>query len=131
MTGSVTMWADFSISMEYCLPVRISQSVEYQSRRPRPPMLRVPMAATSSSLPALMWGSSASPGEGRASVLGFAFLSFLSFEPLAVASAVFAGVDVSGVVAVASVLSEGCGVCGGGVAAVLSEDCGGCGGVVA
>src|ERR1700742_2442136 len=70
-TGSVTMWADFSISMEYCLPLRISQSVEYQLPRPRPPMLRVPMAATSSSLPGLMWGSRASPGEGRVSDLGW------------------------------------------------------------
>src|ERR1700733_6533961 len=55
--------------MEYCLPVRISQSVEYQLPRPRPPMLRVPTALTSSSLPGLMWGSRASPGDGRVSVL--------------------------------------------------------------
>ena len=68
-TGSVMRWADFSISMEYCLPVPISQLVEYQLARPRPPMLRVPMASTSSSLPFLMCGSSASPGEGRTSVL--------------------------------------------------------------
>src|SRR5271168_1463664 len=32
-------------------------------------MLRVPTALTSSSLPGLMWGSRASPGEGRTSVL--------------------------------------------------------------
>ena len=49
--------------------MRISQSVEYQLPRPRPPMLRVPTALTSSSLPGLMWGSRASPGDGRASVL--------------------------------------------------------------
>src|SRR5260370_25783747 len=55
--------------MEYCLPLRISQSVEYQLPTPRPPMLRVPTALTSSSLPGLMWGSRASPGEGRVSVL--------------------------------------------------------------
>src|ERR1700722_16689850 len=82
-TGSVTRWADFSISMEYCLPVRISQSVEYQLPMPRPPMLRVPMAATSSSLPDLMWGSSASPGDGRTSdllsALALAVASLLSF----------------------------------------------------
>ena len=70
MTGSVTRWADFSISIEYCLPTRISQSVEYQLPMPRPPMLRVPMAFTSSSLPALMCGLRASPGLGRESVLG-------------------------------------------------------------
>src|SRR5271155_3480632 len=69
MTGSVTMWADFSISMEYCLPVEISQLVEYQLPMPRPPMLRLPTALTSSSLPALMWGSRFSPGEGSESVL--------------------------------------------------------------
>src|ERR1700722_11314010 len=83
MTGSVTMWADFSISMEYCLPLRISQSVEYQLPMPRPPILRVPMAATSSSLPDLIWGSSASPGDGRTSVLvsalTLAAASLLSF----------------------------------------------------
>src|SRR5271155_5583616 len=73
MTGSVTMWADFSISMEYCLPMRISESVEYQLPTPRPPMLRVPTALTSSSLPGLMWGSSASPGDGRESDLVSAF----------------------------------------------------------
>src|SRR6266487_5731624 len=59
--------------MEYCLPLRISQSVEYQLPTPRPPMLRVPTALTSSSLPALMWGSRLSPGEGRVSVLLAAF----------------------------------------------------------
>src|SRR5260370_23619427 len=32
-------------------------------------MLRVPTALTSASLPGLMWGSRASPGEGRVSVL--------------------------------------------------------------
>src|SRR5208283_2058303 len=68
-TGSVMRWADFSISMEYCLPVLISQLVEYQLVTPRPPMLRVPMESTSSSLPFLMCGSSASPGEGRTSDL--------------------------------------------------------------
>src|ERR1700722_15771623 len=72
MTGSVTRWALFSISIEYCLPTRISQSVEYQLPRPRPPMLRVPMALTSSSLPALMCGFSSSPGEGMESVLALA-----------------------------------------------------------
>src|ERR1700733_8419634 len=70
MTGSVTRWADFSTPMEYCLPLRISQSVEYQLPMPRPPMLRVPTALTSSSLPGLMWGSRLSPGEGRTSDLG-------------------------------------------------------------
>src|SRR5580700_9158271 len=69
-TGSVTRWADFSISIEYCLPALISQLVEYQLPRPRPPMLRVPTASTSSSLPFLMWGSRASPGDGRTSSLG-------------------------------------------------------------
>src|SRR5882757_10796177 len=34
---------------------------------PRPPMLRVPTALTSSSLPALMCGSRDSPGDGRES----------------------------------------------------------------
>ena len=68
-TGSVMRWADFSISMEYCLPVDISQLVEYQLVTPRPPMLRVPMASTSSSLPFLMCGSRSSPGEGSESDL--------------------------------------------------------------
>src|SRR5487761_1281386 len=68
-TGSVTMWADFSISMEYCLPLLISQLVEYQLPIPRPPMLRSPTALTSSSLPFLMWGSRSSPGDGRESDL--------------------------------------------------------------
>src|SRR5713226_5844289 len=69
--------------MECCLPLRISQSVEYQLPMPRPPMLRVPTALTSSSLPGLMWGSRFSPGEGRVSVLFWALTclaaSFLSF----------------------------------------------------
>src|ERR1700761_387094 len=78
MTGSLTMWADFSISMEYCLPMPISPLMEYQLPRPRWPMSRVPMASTSSSLPFLMWGSSASPGDGRPSVLGAAFLASLA-----------------------------------------------------
>src|SRR5579862_8895658 len=43
--------------------------MEYQLPAPRPPILRVPTALTSSSLPGLMWGSRASPGEGRTSVL--------------------------------------------------------------
>src|ERR1019366_6038834 len=72
-TGSVTMWADFSISMEYCLPMPISELMEYQLPRPRPPMLRVPMVSTSSSLPFLMWGSRASPGEGSGSDLAVVF----------------------------------------------------------
>src|ERR1700720_2069561 len=78
--------------MEYCLPIRISESVEYQLPMPRPPMLRVPIALTSSSLPALMCGSSASPGDGRESDLAavvdlaagvdFPFVSFLSLLSL-------------------------------------------------
>src|SRR5580704_3403698 len=70
MTGSVTRCADFSISIEYCLPMPISPLTEYQLPRPRPPMLRVPTASTSSSLPFLMCGSSASPGEGSESDFG-------------------------------------------------------------
>src|ERR1700678_2730795 len=70
MTGSVMRWADFSISIEYCLPVPISQLVEYQLVRPRLLMVRTPMESTSSSLPFLMCGSSASPGEGSTSVFG-------------------------------------------------------------
>src|SRR5258707_14864786 len=76
MTGSVTRCADFSISMEYDLPLRISQSVAYQLPTPRPPMLRGPTALTSSSLPGLMWGSRFSPGEGRGSVLLWALTLF-------------------------------------------------------
>src|SRR5271168_2111099 len=59
--------------MEYCLPILISESVEYQLPAPRPPMLRVPTALTSSSLPGLMWGSRASPGDGSESDLVCAF----------------------------------------------------------
>src|ERR1700757_304914 len=77
-TGSVTMWADFSISIEYCLPVEISQLVEYQLPRPRSPILRLPTALTSSSLPALMWGSRFSPGDGRESALVFVATAFVS-----------------------------------------------------
>src|SRR5215475_14539951 len=49
--------------------MRTSESMEYQLPMPRPPMLRVPMAFTSSSLPGLMWGSRFSPGDGRVSFL--------------------------------------------------------------
>src|ERR1700738_1580273 len=87
MTGSVTRWADFSISMAYCLPLPISQLMEYQLPMPRPPMLRLPTALTSFSLPALLWGPRLSPGEGRTSVL-FATLT------LAVAALLSAGVAV-------------------------------------
>src|SRR6202161_279903 len=85
-TGSVTMWADFSISIEYCLPVEISQLVEYQLPRPRSPILRFPTALTSSSLPALMWGSRASPGDGSESVLGVVALALTDLESVAFGS---------------------------------------------
>src|ERR1700753_307723 len=68
-TGSVTRCDDFSSSIEYCLPLEISQLVEYQLPIPRPPTLRWPTASTSSSLPFLMCGSSASPGDGITSGL--------------------------------------------------------------
>src|ERR1019366_4243660 len=71
-TGSVTRCADFSISIAYCLPMPISPLTVYQLPRPRAPRLRVPMASTSSSLPFLMCGSRASPGDGRTSVLAAA-----------------------------------------------------------
>src|SRR5271156_4827676 len=83
MTGSVTRCADFSISIEYCLPVEISQLVEYQLPRPRSPTLRLPTALTSSSLPALMGGSRASPGDGSESVLVFAALGSAGLLPVA------------------------------------------------
>jgi hypothetical protein len=93
--------------MEYCLPLRISQSVEYQLPTPRPPMLRVPTALTSSSLPALMWGSSASPGEGRVSDFGWllacsclalsliCFLAVLESAGAALSDLESVGVDLS------------------------------------
>ena len=65
--------------------------MEYQLPTPRPPMLRVPTALTSSSLPVLMWGSSASPGEGRASVcfcFASSFASFAFFSSFLVSSGV-------------------------------------------
>src|ERR1700686_4880073 len=96
-TGSVTMWADFSISMEYCLPVEISQLVEYQLPRPRSPILRLPTALTSSSLPALMWGSRASPGDGSESVLGVVALALADFE---LADLLSAGLVSAGLVSV-------------------------------
>src|SRR5579875_1373169 len=55
-TGSVMNFVLFSISSAYCLPIRISDSVEYQFPIPRPPMLRVPTALTSSMLPGLTPG---------------------------------------------------------------------------
>src|SRR5580704_7801497 len=112
MTGSVTMWADFSTSMEYCLPLRISQSVEYQLPMPRPPMLRVPTALTSSSLPGLMWGSRASPGEGRTSVL-FCSLTCLAASLLCLGVAVgwpgmgFSAGTLAGTCVVSEVLAGG------------------------
>src|ERR1700734_764817 len=73
--------------MEYCLPLRISQSVEYQLPMPRPPMLRVPTALTSSSLPGLMLVFMSSPGDGRASVL-FSALTCLAASLLCLGVAV-------------------------------------------
>src|ERR1039458_3396958 len=105
-TGSVMRWADFSISMEYCLPVPISQLVEYQLVTPRAPMLRVPMASTSSSLPFLMCGSSASPGEGRTSVLAV--------------SAVFAAGGLDAVSEPVSDLLSGLAASAGGLLSVLA-----------
>src|SRR5215471_17199690 len=40
-----------STSWAYCLPMRISPSSEYQSPKPRPPTLRLPIALTSLLLP--------------------------------------------------------------------------------
>jgi len=60
-------------------------------------MFRVPTALTSSSLPGLMCGSRASPGDGRESVLATAG---------AAAGAAF-GVDAAGVFAAGAVLSDG------------------------
>src|SRR6202020_1065119 len=84
--------------MEYCLPVRISQSVENQLPAPRPPMLRVPTALTSSSLPGLMCGSRALPGDGSESVFAsvwdcwaFALALICFFASLEFAGAVAAG----------------------------------------
>src|SRR5271155_2587510 len=53
ITGSVISFVLFSISSAYPLPILISPSVEYQLPTPRPPILRVPTAFTSSMLPAL------------------------------------------------------------------------------
>ena len=53
-TGSVMNFVLFSISSAYCLPILISPSVEYQLPSPRPPMLRLPTALTSSMLPGLI-----------------------------------------------------------------------------
>src|ERR1039458_430929 len=86
-TGSVTRCADFSISIEYCLPIPISPLTEYQLPRPRPPIVRVPMASTSSSLPFLMCGFRSSPGDGRTSVLA---------AVVAVASAFASGLAAGG-----------------------------------
>ena len=98
-TGSVTRCADFSISIEYCLPFDISQLVEYQFPMPRPPMFRVPTAFTSSSLPGLMCGFRFSPGEGSESVF---FDAVNGVFPASVAAGVSVpGVDAGGVV-------EGC-----------------------
>src|SRR5580698_9796343 len=127
-TGSVTRCDTFSISIEYCLPVPISQFVEYQLPMPRPPMFRAPTAFTSSSVPLWMFGSSCSPGDG----IGSAFFAVVSAGLLAaslpsVLSLALSGdvsavwVDCGAVEAcesdLASVLESGAGagVCAGGV----------------
>ena len=50
------MRAVCSTIMAYCLPILISVSVEYQSPRPRPPTLRLPIASTSFLLPLFTFG---------------------------------------------------------------------------
>src|SRR5580698_3489599 len=65
-TGSLTILELDSIIMEYCLPMRISVSSEYQSPKPRPPTLRLPMASTSSFPPSCftLLGSGSATGGG-------------------------------------------------------------------
>src|ERR1022692_4957513 len=53
-TGSCTSFTVLSTCMAYCLPILISVSSEYQLPKPRPPILRLPMASTSSSLPSCL-----------------------------------------------------------------------------
>ena len=53
-TGSWTSFTVLSTCIAYCLPILISVSSEYQFPRPRPPMLRLPMASTSSSPPSCL-----------------------------------------------------------------------------
>src|ERR1700722_8821689 len=106
--------------MEYCLPVPISQLTEYQLPTPRPPILRVPTELTSFSLPGLMWGSRASPGEGRVSFFFCFASSFASFSSFLVSS----GVDgLSALVTVAGGVSAGAlegGALAGGVAGAFA-----------
>src|SRR5580765_1387724 len=90
--------------------MRISESTEYQLPRPRPPMLRVPMALTSSSLPALICGSRFSPGDGRVSFLALATsLAALLSSGVAVGEP---GMGFSPPAGVGGMGSEGCVVCG-------------------
>src|SRR5271155_5309667 len=98
-TGSWTSFTLFSTCIEYCLPILISVSSEYQSPRPRPPTLRLPMASTSLSPPlCLTWlGSGSWTGGGP---LGAAPLPLL----LAVESA--GGVGGAGPVLVGGVCGD-------------------------
>src|ERR1022692_1024819 len=53
-TGSCTSFTLLSTCIAYCLPILTSVSSEYQLPKPRPPILRLPMASTSSSLPSCL-----------------------------------------------------------------------------
>src|SRR5580704_15885303 len=78
-TGSCTIFTLLSTCMEYCLPTLISVSSEYQSPRPRPPTLRLPIASTSSLPPVCFtWLGSGSDVTG-----GFTDVSFVSEESCA------------------------------------------------
>src|SRR5579883_1986760 len=75
MTGSRMSLEVASTSWAYCLPMRISPSSEYQSPRPRPPTLRLPMALTSFLLPScltlLSSGCSTTEGAGDLEAASF------------------------------------------------------------
>src|ERR1035438_6103407 len=88
MTGSLMNLVLFSTSSAYCLPILISDSVEYQLPMPRAPMLRVPTAFTSSMLPPFtpgimpFWsGSACLNGLTLGSVRGLPLLAVWASSP--------------------------------------------------
>src|SRR5580698_9084226 len=97
-TGSCTSFTLCSTCIEYCLPILISVSSEYQSPSPRPPALRLPIASTSSSPPScftLLSGGSCTTGGGP---LGAASVPLLVDESGAGVAGGLVGVEAGGVV---------------------------------
>src|SRR5450755_4371957 len=103
-TGSCTSFTLCSTCIEYCLPMRISLSSEYQSPMPRPPTLRLPIASTSFLLPSCftLLSSGSCTGGGP---LGAAL-------PSALVADESAGGVVPGVAEESCAGADGCVLCG-------------------